>query len=199
MAGPTRDTATGSRPPATGGDGSGSAGSCPTDPGAPDHRGGEDREHRPWVPGVTSRPAPVAIDDLALPRLSVEAGSIMAMMAEAADDLELAPEADSWPRRSGADRFGRLGEARLRRASGTSCALALRERGEPGRRPECVRQHALPVGLLRNRLLIENLIGRHPEIAGVRRSSAPIIICGLPRTGTTHLHNLMSAYPAFCP
>ena len=25
---------------------------------------------------------------------------------------------------------------------------------------------------------------------------APIVICGLPRTGTTHLHNLMSADPA---
>jgi hypothetical protein len=35
---------------------------------------------------------------------------------------------------------------------------------------------------------------RHPEIHAVP-IERPIIICGLPRTGTTHLHNLMSADP----
>ena len=50
-------------------------------------------------------------------------------------------------------------------------------------------------GLLKNRLLIEDLLGRHPEILD-EQIVAPIIICGLPRTGTTHLHNLMSADPA---
>ena len=56
-------------------------------------------------------------------------------------------------------------------------------------------QHALLTGLLRNRLLIEDRIARHPEILDVE-VRAPIVICGLPRTGTTHLHNLMSADPA---
>ena len=48
---------------------------------------------------------------------------------------------------------------------------------------------------LKNRLLVEDLVARHPEVLDVE-IRAPIIICGLPRTGTTHLHNLMSADPA---
>ncbi len=56
-------------------------------------------------------------------------------------------------------------------------------------------QHTLILGLLKNRLLIEDLVGRHPEILD-EQITAPIVICGLPRTGTTHLHNLMSADPA---
>ena len=58
-----------------------------------------------------------------------------------------------------------------------------------------MQQHVFILGLLKNRLLIEDLIGRHPEILD-EEIVAPIIICGLPRTGTTHLHNLMSADPA---
>ena len=48
---------------------------------------------------------------------------------------------------------------------------------------------------LRNRLLVEDLVRRHPEVLEVE-IRAPIIICGLPRTGTTHLHNLISSDPA---
>ena len=56
-------------------------------------------------------------------------------------------------------------------------------------------QHTLILGLLKNRLLVEDLVVRHPEILD-ERITAPIVICGLPRTGTTHLHNLMTADPA---
>ena len=48
---------------------------------------------------------------------------------------------------------------------------------------------------LKNRLLVQDLLTRHPEIHDVQ-IERPIIICGLPRTGTTHLHNLISADPA---
>ena len=58
-----------------------------------------------------------------------------------------------------------------------------------------MQQHVFILGLLKNRLLLEDLIGRHPEILD-EQIVAPIVICGLPRTGTTHLHNLMSADPA---
>jgi hypothetical protein len=44
-------------------------------------------------------------------------------------------------------------------------------------------------------LRLEDLIRRHPEIEEVP-IARPIIIVGLPRTGTTHLHNLLSADPA---
>ncbi len=49
--------------------------------------------------------------------------------------------------------------------------------------------------LLKNRLLLDDLLRRHPEIHDVE-IARPIIIAGLPRTGTTHLHNLLSADPA---
>jgi hypothetical protein len=48
--------------------------------------------------------------------------------------------------------------------------------------------------LLANRLRIEDLFARHPEIAD-ERIDRPLIIAGLPRTGTTHLHNLISRHP----
>ncbi|RZV52278.1 MAG: sulfotransferase, partial [Pseudomonadales bacterium] len=44
----------------------------------------------------------------------------------------------------------------------------------------------------RNRLLIRDLLNRHPEIHQVE-IRAPIIVAGLPRSGTTHLLNLMAA------
>jgi hypothetical protein len=43
-----------------------------------------------------------------------------------------------------------------------------------------------------NRLLIHDLLSRHPEILDVD-IKRPIIVVGLPRTGTTHLLNLMAA------
>jgi Sulfotransferase family len=48
------------------------------------------------------------------------------------------------------------------------------------------------VRLLSNRLRLEDLVKRHPEILDVR-IRRPIIIAGLPRSGTTHLVNLISA------
>ena len=44
----------------------------------------------------------------------------------------------------------------------------------------------------KNRLLIHDLLKRHPEIHDVE-IRAPIIVAGLPRSGTTHLLNLMAA------
>ncbi len=55
--------------------------------------------------------------------------------------------------------------------------------------------HTLFTQLARNRLLLQDLITRQPEIHEIE-IKAPIIIAGLPRTGTTHLHNLLSADPA---
>lgn len=44
----------------------------------------------------------------------------------------------------------------------------------------------------RSRLLIQDVLNRHPEIHDVS-IRAPIIVAGLPRSGTTHLLNLMAA------
>jgi len=48
--------------------------------------------------------------------------------------------------------------------------------------------------LLSTRLLVQDLVNRYPEILEAQIKS-PIIIAGLPRTGTTHLHNLLSQDP----
>ncbi|GAB2995411.1 sulfotransferase family protein [Mycobacterium bourgelatii] len=50
--------------------------------------------------------------------------------------------------------------------------------------------------LLKNRLLLTDLLRRHPEIGDIELR-APLVIAGLPRTGTTHLHNLLAAAPTF--
>jgi hypothetical protein len=50
--------------------------------------------------------------------------------------------------------------------------------------------------MLKNRLLFTDLLRRHPEIDGIALQP-PLVIAGLPRTGTTHLHNLLAAPPTF--
>jgi hypothetical protein len=50
-------------------------------------------------------------------------------------------------------------------------------------------------GMLKNRLLLERDRARHPEIAGqqIRR---PLVITGMPRSGSTFLHGLLAQDPA---
>ena len=55
--------------------------------------------------------------------------------------------------------------------------------------------HTQLVGMLKNRLFLTAVLAEHPAIHDVQ-IERPIAICGLPRTGTTHLHNLMSSDPA---
>jgi len=50
--------------------------------------------------------------------------------------------------------------------------------------------------LLRNRLMLEECFRRNPEI-GEQRIVAPVFILGMPRTGTTSLHELMALDPQF--
>jgi hypothetical protein len=49
---------------------------------------------------------------------------------------------------------------------------------------------------LKNRLLLTDLLKQHPEILDAELFP-PVVIAGLPRTGTTHLHNMLSAAPTF--
>ena len=137
----------------------------------------------------TARPAAVTIDDLAEPRFTPEVNAIRAMMAEAGAALSLQPQElmAAAAHEAGLSDFGPTDFVErldvLCRAMRTEAGL--NEVGIMG-------QHALLTGLLRNRLLLEELVRRHPEVLDVE-ISRPIVICGLPRTGTTHLHNLMSA------
>ncbi|HMF05197.1 MAG TPA: sulfotransferase, partial [Acidimicrobiia bacterium] len=141
---------------------------------------------------VGARPAPVRIDDLADPRFPPETAEILSAMAAMADGVHLEPDALM---KDAAAKTGRsdFGDDRFREPLDVLCAAFRTEAGLSG--PGLVSNHALFVQLLSNRLLIEDLLRRHPEIHDVR-IEAPIIVCGLPRTGTTHLHNLMAADPA---
>ncbi len=56
--------------------------------------------------------------------------------------------------------------------------------------------HTQVLQMLKNRLLLTDLLDRHPEIRDIELLP-PVVIAGLPRTGTTHLHNLLSAGPTF--
>lgn len=56
--------------------------------------------------------------------------------------------------------------------------------------------HAQLVQWLKNRLLLTDLLTRHPEIRDIE-VLPPVVIAGLPRTGTTHLHNLLAAPSTF--
>jgi hypothetical protein len=141
---------------------------------------------------AAARPPPIALDDLAQPRFSVEARAILEMMSEAGAAISLNPDSlmEAALAETGLEDFGpgdfiaRLDilcrslhqEARLNNAGMLAQSLLL-------------------TGLLRNRLLLEDLLTRHPEILE-EQIDRPIVICGLPRTGTTHLHNLMSRDPA---
>ncbi len=59
-----------------------------------------------------------------------------------------------------------------------------------------VNHHAQILQWLKNRLLLTDLLARHPEIRDIELLP-PIVIAGLPRTGTTHLHNLLAAPSTF--
>src|ERR1700733_820762 len=141
---------------------------------------------------MTVRPAPVVIDDLAAPRFTDEVVSVMALMAEAGTGLELSPQPlmEMAVEQTGLEHFG--ADDFVERLDVLCHALRTEAQLTPA---GVTAQHVLLCGLLRNRLLIEDQITCHPEILDVE-IRAPIVICGLPRTGTTHLHNLMSADPA---
>ncbi|MEV0669748.1 sulfotransferase [Mycobacterium sp. NPDC050441] len=138
------------------------------------------------------RPAPIRFDDLSNPVYPPAAQPIRDGLAAYGANLELNPESllTAATERSGLDDFGdpAFGE-RL-----DVLCTALRE--EAGL---CDSGLAMAfeqlVGSLVNRLRLEALIADHPEIEDIE-IDRPIIICGLPRTGTTHLHNLLAADPA---
>jgi hypothetical protein len=141
---------------------------------------------------MSPRPGAVRIDDLAVPHFSDEVRAILDFMEEAGSQLNLEPAELMATARAetGLEDFGPGDFVERLEAL---CRAMREEGGFNG--AGIMQQHVFILGLLKNRLLIEDLVGRHPEILD-ENIVAPIIICGLPRTGTTHLHNLMSADPS---
>jgi hypothetical protein len=141
---------------------------------------------------MVERPAAVHIDDLAEPRFPPEVREMLDGATAMADAV--VPTAEALCARAaaqtGLDDFGDDPGWFERLELVLHCLEAEGGLSPMGRLTTSVQYGQLA----RNRLLITDLLKRHPEIHDqeIRR---PIIIAGLPRTGTTHLHNLLSADP----
>lgn len=136
---------------------------------------------------------PVHLDDLAVPRFSPQAQQILDMMAALAPDCAL--NADALHARASAETgLHDFGPQDYRERLDVYLA-ALRD--IPGRHAAgTVNFYAQLLQLLKNRLLLTDLLTRHPEIDELELLP-PVVIAGLPRTGTTHLHNMLAAAPTF--
>lgn len=140
---------------------------------------------------TSTRPASIRLTDLAAPVYPAAARPIRAMLGEYGATLTLDAEAvvSAATERTGLSAFGTTGALDrlevLCRSFRDDAGLSDVGRGIVF---EQLVQH------LSNRSRVEDLLTRHPEIADVP-IERPIIICGLPRTGTTHLHNLLAADP----
>jgi hypothetical protein len=137
-------------------------------------------------------PAPIKIDDLAEPRFPAPYDELLAGMAAMAPSCPLEPEAllEAAAKTTGLDDFG---DPRFREPLDV---LTRSFRTEAGLSPAgTVATHTQLVNFLVNRLRLVDLVRRHPEIHDVPLR-APIVVAGLPRTGTTHLHNMLAADPA---
>jgi len=142
---------------------------------------------------VSDATAPVRLEDLAEPRFSPEAEQIREMMASLAPDCPLDSDVlhDRARADTGLDDFG----ADDYRERLDVYLAALHEIS--GMTPSgTVNFYSQLLQMLKNRLLLTDLLARHPEINDVELLP-PIVIAGLPRTGTTHLHNLLGAGPTF--
>ncbi|MDP7723017.1 sulfotransferase [Mycobacterium sp. TY814] len=136
---------------------------------------------------------PVRLTDLAEPRFSAEAQPILDMMAALAPDCPL--DAEALCAKASADTgLHDFGPADYRERLDVYLS-ALRD--IDGLHPAgVVNFYGQLLQLLKNRLLLADLLRRHPEINDIELRS-PVVIAGLPRTGTTHLHNLLASAPTF--
>lgn len=137
---------------------------------------------------------PVRLDDLAEPRFSAEAEAIRDLMASMAPDCRL--DSEALHARASADiGLDDFGDDDYRERLDVYLA-ALHEIGDM-HGPGIVNFYSQLVQLLKNRLLLTDLLARHPEIHDIELVP-PVVIAGLPRTGTTHLHNLLGAASSDC-
>ena len=136
---------------------------------------------------------PVLIDDLEVPRFTPEVEEIRGFMELMAADARLDGELlhQKAMDETGLDDFG--SDDYRERFDLFLAAL----RGIDGLHgPGVLSFHLQLLQVLKNRLLMERLLKDHPEIRDLELVP-PVVIAGLPRTGTTHLHNLLAAGPTF--
>jgi len=138
-------------------------------------------------------PELVHLDDLAEPRFSPEAQQIVDMMTALSAECPL--DADALHARAIADTgLDDFGPDDYRERLDVYLAALHDVDGMHG--PGVVNFFGQLSQWLKNRLLLADLLKRHPEINDIDLLP-PVVIAGLPRTGTTHLHNLLAAAPTF--
>ncbi len=141
---------------------------------------------------MTARPAPVRIDDLATPTFPPHIAEMMEAVAPLAADVSFDLDAllAQASAETGLDDFGddwfREPTDVILRALDTEAGLS------PWGR---ISSHTQMLTHMKNRLQVEAIVREQPEILDVE-IARPIVIVGQPRTGTTHLHNLMAEDPA---
>ncbi|MCU0267194.1 MAG: sulfotransferase [Acidimicrobiales bacterium] len=137
-------------------------------------------------------PPPVHLDDLADPRFPPEIAELITLAAPLGADIRFEPDAllAGAVADTGLDDFG---DDAFREPLGVLCRALEAEASlsDFGRLTTWTQLSQLA----RNRLLVQDRLRRHPEIRDIE-IERPIVICGLPRTGTTHLHNLLAVDPA---
>jgi hypothetical protein len=141
---------------------------------------------------MTDRPAAVRIDDLADPVFPPSIADMMRAVEPMAADISLDRDAllAQASAETGLDDFG---DDWFREPLGVVLDALDTEAGPSafGR----ISAHSQMLGHMKNRLQVEALVREHPEILDLE-IARPIVIIGQPRTGTTHLHNLMAEDPA---
>jgi hypothetical protein len=137
----------------------------------------------------------VELDDLAEPRFSPEAEQLRKMMGTMAADcpldagvLHTKAAAETGLSDFGPDDYRERLDVYLAALQDIS---GMHDAG-------VVNFHAQLLQWLKNRLLLTDLLSRHPEIHDIELAP-PVVIAGLPRTGTTHLHNLLAAATSNSP
>ena len=141
---------------------------------------------------MTTRPAPVRIDDLIDPRYPPEIEAAFDLLAPIVADLDWDPEAilNTASEHTGLDDFG---EDIHVEPLGVLTSALVEEAGLSTLGQLTI--HTNLVNHAKQKLLVTDLVRRHPEILEIP-IERPIVIAGQGRTGTTHLHNLMSSDPS---
>ncbi|OBF89085.1 hypothetical protein A5790_21300 [Mycobacterium sp. 852002-51152_SCH6134967] len=127
------------------------------------------------------------IDDLTCPKLDSVQRGILDQLAGVSIDLEPAALIAEAVAKTGLDDFG-PGDFRPRLDAYAGAADA--DAGNTNLNRLIL--HNRIVRLLSQRLLLTDLLRRYPEIHEIKIEK-PIIVVGLPRSGTTHLVNLVAA------
>lgn len=142
---------------------------------------------------MARRPPPVRIHDLVAPEYPDEIAAAFDAVAPLAEALDWSPDAilGQATAETGLDDFG----DDLHVEGLASVAGAMVAEGELSTLGQ-LSNHATLVGHAKQKLLVADLLARHPEIHEIP-IERPVVIAGQGRTGTTHLHNLMAADPSF--